>query len=723
MSLGVAPSSVMVRFWPVTVGVLGLLLGLAVVLVVWVIWWAGQPRQTPPRTVSTLAALQSVELRAGYDADLEVLVERSGPDEGLEVRFTNLPTGVSCPEVMVPPGSGQARVKAHFRASIDIADSTALVPVSLWRGDRQIDQKLLSLVARKFLRPRLGKMPDIRLSRGESTTLVVPVTGNGNTDPWTLRVNRLPPGVTMGSARQRAARDAVVVEFSTRDDAPLGGSPIHVTLYAGKLVADEQHAWLSVEEPKNLPAIDLKLDPRRKQTILVRAGATTTVTVQVGRGNYSGPIQVRVVGLPPGVTVEPVTVPRQQYTAELEFRAEPNIAARWPRLDPVVSIRALVRGRQVGKEAVLLKREPPPREVKRPREPSNPVVRQTIPAPVEVKIPTADGLKLAGTFYPSPSGTAGPCVLLLHDIGPGNLGRRAREQVRLALLLQKQGCAVLTFDFRGYGENLSSKDRIEPGFFKSVVNASLVKGTSFQDLARTQTMRSMNHRFFPGAYLPWLVQDIVAARLALDLLHDDEKVNSANLLVIGEGEGAGLGAIWLATECCRYRKGKLVPSIAPPRLIYESRDLQGAVWIDVRPGGRFPAPVRLRVSTPAERERTWPPMVMLYNQNTQDAAAQTRAWVKAFRQPAGSEKAVDGPQSGSLLQVAGVHQAIADHVKTLLKKHTLIPWAKRGVRAAGYIWNLESGGSSPAKAAGERIPALAPLDQWGFKGLTARTVQ
>ena len=41
-------------------------------------------------------------------------------------------------------------------------------------------------------------------------------------------------------------------------------------------------------------------------------------------------------------------------------------------------------------------------------------------------------------------------------------------------------------------------------------------------------------------------------------------------------------------------------------------------------------------------------------------------------------------------------------------------------RLCEYVWNLEQGRSCQAKAIRADVPSLAPLDHWGFKGLTVR---
>ena len=89
---------------------------------------------------------------------------------------------------------------------------------------------------------------------------------------------------------------------------------------------------------------------------------------------------------------------------------------------------------------------------------------------------TADGVTLAGTYYPGGKGRKSPAVLLLHDVGDDE-GQKAWD--RLARSLQKDGMTVLTFDFRGHG--LSTE--VDEDFWDQAVNRELVpqatgRGTS-----------------------------------------------------------------------------------------------------------------------------------------------------------------------------------------------------------------------------------------------------
>src|SRR5262249_10651320 len=91
--------------------------------------------------------------------------------------------------------------------------------------------------------------------------------------------------------------------------------------------------------------------------------------------------------------------------------------------------------------------------------PDKPMPDRTMPDPEEVSFTTADGVTLRGTLYPSPKGKRGATVLMVPE--PSTLfSRKDDNQVRLARKLQKLDCSVLTFDFRGFGENAKGLDAL-----------------------------------------------------------------------------------------------------------------------------------------------------------------------------------------------------------------------------------------------------------------------
>jgi hypothetical protein len=182
----------------------------------------------------------------------------------------------------------------------------------------------------------------------------------------------------------------------------------------------------------------------------------------------------------------------------------------------------------------------------------------------KVTFETVDGVKISGTFYPSPKGKNSVCVLLLHNVGKGGHSHVDGWDY-LAEELQKKDYAVLSFDFRGHGDSKTMDSGV---FWKQPFNSG--RNLTKVDVKST----ALDYTQFKSSYYPYLINDIMAARAHLDQRHDAGDVNSQNLVVIGAGQGATLGLMWLAEEWQRVRlKGTGVPGNP------EGRDALTAIWL------------------------------------------------------------------------------------------------------------------------------------------------
>lgn len=213
--------------------------------------------------------------------------------------------------------------------------------------------------------------------------------------------------------------------------------------------------------------------------------------------------------------------------------------------------------------------------------------------PEEVTIPTPDGVRLAGVFYPSNQGTKAPCVLLLHDLG------RAADSKGLHHLAgrpQKDGCAVLRFDFGGHGR---SKE-VRPEFWADPSNRQLVKG-----YRASRPPEDVAFADFRPAYLPALVRDVAAAKRFLDERNDAGECNSSQTFLVGSGGGAAVGSLWLGWEMGRVRGfGEYQARLADRP---EGADVAGAAgWTSAAGRGRtgWPAGPSTPGSSTPRRGRT-----------------------------------------------------------------------------------------------------------------------
>jgi hypothetical protein len=193
----------------------------------------------------------------------------------------------------------------------------------------------------------------------------------------------------------------------------------------------------------------------------------------------------------------------------------------------------------------------------------------------DISFKTYDGALIKGSFYPGSKGEKSPTVMMLHPWGSNS---SKAGWVALAKRLQEKGYSVMTFDFRGHGLSTT----VDPDkFWIYGPNRSEYKGPYKKDLS------TIKYTDFKPSYLPYLVNDIMAARQDLDNRNDGNGCNVSNLLVIGAEEGASLGLAWMTEEFFRESINKKKDATVSPFQWKRdttperpaSEDLAGGIWL------------------------------------------------------------------------------------------------------------------------------------------------
>jgi pimeloyl-ACP methyl ester carboxylesterase len=213
----------------------------------------------------------------------------------------------------------------------------------------------------------------------------------------------------------------------------------------------------------------------------------------------------------------------------------------------------------------------------------------------QVTFKTFDGVELSGYYYPNPAGKKNAVAMLIHHVDARKGGNQKKDGWDdLAARLQKEGYAVLSFDFRGFGESKT----VDADFWKHPHN-------NFPNFKKRPAIGKMpptniDHKDFNPSYYRYLVNDIAAAKAYLDRRNDDNELNTSSTIVIAAGEGATLASLWMAQECRRRRDKNppqpgipLRPNLADP----EGKDLACGVLLSVSPtlaGARAPVGTWLR---------------------------------------------------------------------------------------------------------------------------------
>lgn len=346
-----------------------------------------------------------------------------------------------------------------------------------------------------------------------------------------------------------------------------------------------------------------------------------------------------------------------------------------------------------------------------------------------VHFPTTDEVELSGTFYRSmPAGKRDKdaVVLLLHDFRHAKGGGSQEDGWRqLAGQLQREGYAVLSFDFRGFGNSKS----VSPKFWKYPSNQSL-RG------ARMRTPpSSIDQKEFSSTYYINLVNDIAAARAYLNVLNDGGDVNSSNILVIGAGQGATLGALWMASECRRQRDPRSdrvlenqLPQWGPLTRFDEpeGNDLGAAVWLTVYPSlenRMLGSSLNRALVDTAKNAKI--PTCFLYSKKDEKAAIHTKNSMDAILLENGKKTELKGVKEKAILGAGDLSgsKLLSSRLKTT---DYIIDFLDRVVEDRGtrtrktredqkfaFCWSMpwptaRNVNRIPAKLPGEPLPHIIP---------------
>jgi pimeloyl-ACP methyl ester carboxylesterase len=669
-------------------------------LLVWS--FARQPPSPPPDSrTAHLLPLADVPLKGGYKKEIELHIERNKCDDPLTIQVDGLPPEITVPTLKLPPDEAKVTLPLIAPLSFDLPPRDVFV--SLWQGGRRIDEQHFLLSVNRVARPLLHPPESIHCRVGQSLVFTGQIERRECRERVALQFDRLPAGVRQESLPAEG-NDMPRVKLTVAPDARLPEpAPLSLLLHVGDAIADKKSLLLIVDKAAPRVRLDREKTP---DVLTLRAGGKHELPVHMERGDYNGPVGIRLEGLPAGVTSIPLVILSETSSGTLDLQtasdAQPGRAT--------ARLLVVAEGQKTDEREIALTVEKAVAEL----------VRNTPEAESQrVTFSTVDHVHLAGTLYPGSKGKKGACVLMLHEL---DRDCSAAGWCRLARALQAEGHTVLTFDFRGHGES----QRVGWDFWKSEVNSRLPdahKGKVEDGLPETIAARN-----FPATYLPWLIHDIAAARAFLDLRHEDpdSPVNSFNLVLVGVGRGAAVGSLWLATEGYRYESA--LNSNAPE--IIGNRDVARAVWLGIQTqwrGHPFNVPFwTFLAHEPHPRERTVP-ADFVFGAADPSANALARLCASAG---GGETKPILGSNFAGwdFFEKGSPDENLLHALLTkTLQGDSLRPWAPRQLKARLSYWDLPIAPQGPrglflAKKRGERLVHPVPLERFDVRidGLTPR---
>jgi hypothetical protein len=280
------------------------------------------PRPGPPRHRPSphLLAPDPVTLRGGEACDVDLAVERDGYRGPLTLELGPWPTQVRGPASRdLDEGEGQCRV--HLDAGIHVEAGRQDVALVLRDDDRVLARGRLPLTLKEFPWPRLGESGPLQLWPGGSQVLTFPVDRREYTGPLTLLLKDLPRGLVQAQLPAAPGAPSLAVRVRAGVRAALGFGTVDASLQVRDAeVASREVSW-AVESDEMERGVRLLANPLR-----VTAGQAAPLPVTLRWQDYDGRLELRLEGLPDGVSCSAVAVDRTDGQATLQVRAAPEAA-------------------------------------------------------------------------------------------------------------------------------------------------------------------------------------------------------------------------------------------------------------------------------------------------------------------------------------------------------------------------------------------------------------
>ena len=177
------------------------------------------------------APLDRIILKPGMEEAVSVRVNRNGFEGPLAIRGLDPPSGVVVSEMQIPQGTSTADLRIAIDA--DAADGTFPIALSTAAYGRDIVSDLPLVIDSIPFRVRSLRV--VRLLRGETVTVDVPIERNSYSGPIGLAAAGLPADVTMPEAVVPAGQKTARVELRAGLSAMPGIQPATIHARAGRL--------------------------------------------------------------------------------------------------------------------------------------------------------------------------------------------------------------------------------------------------------------------------------------------------------------------------------------------------------------------------------------------------------------------------------------------------------------------------------------------------------
>lgn len=281
----------------------------------------------PKRSTFAVETPPALVLKAGETKRIGVNVKRDNFAEPIHLSFARVPKGVTFKEGTIPGNADSVQIEVI--ADKTVANAATEVQIVAAGGDKTLVAGLpLQLRkapgALKLLLPPEG----VTVTAGEKAAFDVKVERTDVDGPLSVRFDNLPAQVAVPPQIIDTGKNAATVRVTAEAEAEAGDKPVMVRVAHGfgpDAVVAEGRLMVHVK-PMKIPTLHVNVTP---SVVKVEAGSpkATSLRVKVLRDGFTGPVTIRFVDLPDGVTIREVTIPADKDEADTTVGVRAEVAA------------------------------------------------------------------------------------------------------------------------------------------------------------------------------------------------------------------------------------------------------------------------------------------------------------------------------------------------------------------------------------------------------------
>jgi hypothetical protein len=277
-----------------------------------------QPPPVPPE----VEAIADVSIRPGRAAKVPVRVKRNGNHGIIELVVQSPPQGIAVEGASIPAGTSRCELVITAAESLGDQELTQPLAVTGMVNGMPI-QASFTVTVPQYEPPEFTVDDTVLLVQGRTRSVTLRCDRKGFPGPIGLSIGGAtaavaePVGVSSNVESLEANEDSAALEITVAEDVADGVVTI-------PLEARVRERTITTELPFRVTRYPFRVGV--VPAVLLAPGERRKVSLAIERNGYDGAISIEAVKAPAGLDLQPVTVPAEARSIEVELRAAADAA-------------------------------------------------------------------------------------------------------------------------------------------------------------------------------------------------------------------------------------------------------------------------------------------------------------------------------------------------------------------------------------------------------------